>query len=332
MAHAASTVSGCALVLVGPGTFTVSSGRTAKIANSGTSTCHTAYVATAYASSILNTANNNANDAGIWVAGNYVDLVGFDINDPMGCMGVYSNGSYANLIYNRVHDIANGSGAYSCGNGVGGGGILGAIGSSTYNNWSNNIVWNVGTIGNHFTHGLYTTSAHNTIQNNIVYAAGGACLQAYHEPSYDVITNNTFVGCGYNGFLFGADPGYSYSNSVFSNNAMYNNSGSDINACGASGCGVAIGSGNTFSNNDTASSGGNNTGDLSSVGQSLVSNITGNPNFVNVSCPASTGNFDVNSGSPVITAGTAKNASATDILGVTRNTTDPSIGAYEDPN
>ena len=332
IAHAASTVSGCALVLVDPGTYTVSSGRTAKITNSGTSACHTAYVATAYASSILNTADNNANDPAVWITGSYVDMVGFDINNPMGCMGVYSNGSYINLTYNRVHDVANGSGAYSCGNGVGGGGILGAIGASNYNNWSDNIVWNVGTIGNHYTHGLYTTSSYNTIQNNIVYNAGGACIQAYHQPSHDIITNNTLVGCGYNGFLFGADSGYSFSNSVFSNNAMYGNSGYDIDACGASGCGVAIGSGNTFSNNDTASSGGNSTGDLSSVGESLVSNITGNPEFVDVASPASGGNFDVASGSPVITAGTSKNAPATDILGVTRNTADPSIGAYEDAN
>jgi hypothetical protein len=113
---------------------------------------------------------------------------------------------------------------------------------------------------------------------------------------------------------------------------MYGNSGYDIDACGASGCGVAIGSGNTFSNNDTASSGGNNIGDLSSVGESLVGNITGNPEFVDVASPASGGNFDVASGSPVITAGTSKNAPATDILGVTRNTADPSIGAYEDAN
>ncbi len=330
MAHAASTVSGCSLVLFEPGTYTVSSGRTAEITNSGTSTCHTAYVATAYASSILVTSNDNANDAAIWINASYVDVVGFDINDPMGCMGVYTDGSYINMTYNRVHDIDNSSGAYSCGNGVGGGGILGAIGASNYNNWSDNVVWNVGPSGDHFTHGLYTTSSYNTIQNNIVYNASGACIQAYHEPSNDIITNNTLVGCGYNGFLFGAESGYAYSNSVFSNNAMYGNSGSDINACGASGCGVAIGAGNVFSNNDTASSGGNNIGDLSSVGESLVNNITGNPEFLDVASPASSGNFDfTNPGSPLLTAGTATDAPKTDILGATRNTADPSIGAYE---
>jgi hypothetical protein len=143
-----------------------------------------------------------------------------------------------------------------------------------------------------------------------------------------VITNNTLVGCGYNGFLFGADSGYAYSNSVFSNNVLSGNSGYDIDACGTS-CGPAIGAGNVFSNNDTNSSGGNNTGDLSSVGQSLVSNITGNPEFVDVASPASAGNFDVNPGSPLLTGGTSVNAPKTDILGVTRNASDPSIGAYE---
>jgi len=328
--HAASTVSGCALVLVGPGTYTVSSGRTAKITGSGTSACHTAFVASGYGTSILNTANNTANDPAIWITGNYVDLVGFDINNPKGCMGVFSNGNYVNLTYNRIHDIDNGSGAYTCGDGIGGGGILGAIGASNNNNWSKNIVWNVGAVGNNFVHGIYTTSTYNTIQNNIVYKAGGACIQAFHQPSHDVITNNTFVGCGYGGFLFGADSGSSYSYSVFSNNVMYGNSGYDISACGASGCGVAIGPGNTFSNNDTASGGGNKTGDLSSVGQSLVGNISSNPNFINVASPASGGNFDVNSGSPLITGGTANNAPSTDIVGQARNTADPSIGAYEE--
>ncbi|PSH03952.1 MAG: hypothetical protein CXZ00_09035, partial [Acidobacteria bacterium] len=40
LAKAASSVSGCTLVIVQPGTYTVSSGRTAKITGSGTSACH----------------------------------------------------------------------------------------------------------------------------------------------------------------------------------------------------------------------------------------------------------------------------------------------------
>lgn len=323
LAHAASTVSGCALVLVDPGTYSVSTGRVAKITNSGTSACHTAYVATAYSSSYLVAADNHANDPAIWITGSYVDLAGFDITNPQGCLGVYPNGTYTNLYYNRIHDIDNGSRAYSCGAGVGGGGIVGEIGTSTYNNWSENIIWNVGPSGNHYTHGIYTAAPYGTIQNNVVYNASAGCIQAYHQPSNSLISNNTLVGC-YWGYIVGADSGYSASNMVFNNNIVANNTQYGVYECGAASCGVAMGSNNTYSNNITYS---NTSGNLMEGG-TLVNNLTSNPELVDVASPASGGDFAVQPGSPAIGAGTTSDASPTDILSESRGSV--TIGAYQE--
>ncbi len=323
LTHAALTVSGCALVLVDPGTYSVSTSRVAKITNSGTSSCHTAYVATAYSSSYLVAANNHANDPAIWITGSYVDLVGFDITNPQGCLGVYPNGTYTNLYYNRIHDIDNGSRAYSCGSGVGGGGIVGEIGTSTYNNWSENIIWNVGPSGNHYTHGIYTAAPYGTIQNNVVYNASAGCIQAYHQPSNSLISNNTLVGC-YWGYIVGADSGYSVSNMVFNDNIVSNNTQYGVYECGAASCGVAMGSNNTYSNNITYS----NTGGNQMEGGTLVNNLTSNPELVNVTSPASGGNFAVQSASPAIGAGTTSGASSADILDEARGSV--TIGAYQE--
>ncbi len=324
MAHAATKVTGCALVLVEPGTYAVATGRVAKITNSGTSSCHTAYVATAYSSSYLVATDDDANDATVWINASYVDVVGFDITNQKGCIGVYPSGTYSNLYYNRIHDIDNGSGAYSCGNGVGGGGILGEIGTSTYNTWSDNIIWNVGPSGDHYTHGIYTTSPYGTIQNNVVYNASGGCIQAYHQPGNSIVSNNTLVGC-YWGYIVGADSGYTANNMVFNNNIVSNNTQYGIYECGTASCGVAMGSNNTYSNNITYL---NTAGNLMEGG-TLVNNLTSNPELVDVASPASGGDFDLQSGSPAFAAGTISDAPLTDILDVSRGTS-VTIGAYEE--
>lgn len=324
MAHAATTVTGCALVLVEPGTYAVATGRVAKITNNGTSSCHTAYVATAYSSSYLVATDDDANDATVWINASYVDVVGFDITNPKGCIGVYPSGTYTNLYYNRIHDIDNGTGSYSCGNGVGGGGILGEIGTSTYNIWSDNIIWNVGPSGDHYTHGIYTTSPYVTIQNNVVYNASGGCIQGYHQPSNNIISNNTLVGC-YWGYIIGADSGYTANNMVFNNNIVANNTQYGIYECGAASCGVAMGANNTYSNNITYL----NTDGNQMEGGTLVNNLTSNPELVDVASPASGGDFDLESGSPAFAAGTTSDAPLTDILDVSRGTS-VTIGAYEE--
>ena len=253
----------------------------------------------------------------------YVDWVGLDIS-AVGCFGIFIDGNYGNYVYNRVHDITPSAGSGWCGNGMGGGGIDFAVGDGVNAHVLNNIIWNVGYSGNVYQHGIYTTGAGTVVQNNIVYGGSGGGIQAYHQPVNEIITNNVLVGNHW-GYIVGASSSsLPASGMVFNNNVLMNNSTNDIQECGADYCGVAMGSGNTYSNNDTNSSSGNHL-----EGGVLENNITANPDFVSATSPASGGNFDVTSGSPLITAGTSNNAPATDILGAARNTADPSIGAYE---
>jgi hypothetical protein len=261
--------------------------------------------------------------------GNYVDIAGLDISGA-GCAGVMSSGTYNNIVYNRVHDVApttTGQGAGYCGNGTGGGGIQFPGGSTTSGQHSNvldNVIWNIGYSGDVWSHGIYIVSQYQTVQNNIVYNVSGGCIQAYHFPSNDVIANNVLVKCNW-GYIVGAASGYTASNMTFNNNALAGNVSFDIEECGASYCGVAMGSGNVYSNNDTSSGAGNHF-----EGGTLVNSITASPSFVDEAAPASGGNFDVNPGSPLLGAGTSSNAPATDIVGASRQGSAVSIGAYQE--
>ncbi len=326
LSHAASATPACALILINSGTWT----STVNLSGSGTSTCHKAFVSQSYAGAAFAFTGSNGNGNGIFsLSGNYVDIVGLDISGNS-CTGIMPSGTYNNLVYNRVHDVApNASGQASgyCGNGTGGGGIqFPGTGPSSgqHSNVLNNVIWNIGYSGDVWTHGIYIVSQYHTLQNNIIYNVSGGCIQAYHYPSNDVITNNVLVKCNW-GYIVGAQSGYAASNMIFNNNVLAGNVSNDIQECGASYCGVAMGSGNTYSNNDTSStSAGNHL-----EGGTLVNNITASPSFVDEASPASGGNFDVNSGSPLIGAGTSSNAPAADVLGVSRQGTAVNIGAYQ---
>ncbi len=330
LSHAGSATPACALIMIGSGSWT-STSQVVSLSSSGTSTCHKAFVSQTYAGAAFSSTGDTGNGGAVFsLNGNYVDIAGIDISGTA-CAGMMPSGTYNNLVYNRVHDVApNASGQASgyCGNGTGGGGIQ-FPGASTntgqHSNVLNNVIWNIGYSGDVWTHGIYIVSQYQALQNNIIYNVSGGCIQAYHYPSNDVITNNVLVKCNW-GYIVGAESGYAASNMTFNNNAMAGNVSNDIQECGASYCGVAMGSGNTYSNNDTSStSAGNHL-----EGGTLVNNITSSPSFVDEASPASGGNFDVNSGSPLIGAGTSSNAPAADILGVSRQGTAVNIGAFQE--
>jgi hypothetical protein len=328
LSHADSAAPACALIMIGSGSWTATS-QVVGLSSSGTSTCHKAFVSQTYGGAAFSTTGNAGNgDAVFSVNGNYVDIVGLDISGTE-CAGLMPSGTYNNIVYNRVHDVApsaSGQAAGYCGNGTGGGGIQfpGASPSTgQHSNVLNNVIWNIGYSGDVWSHGIYIVSQYQTLQNNIVYNASGGCIQAYHYPSNDIIANNVLVDCNW-GYIVGAESGYAAGNMTFNNNAMAGNVSNDIQECGASYCGVAMGSGNTYSNNDTSST----TAGNHMEGGTLVNNITSSPSFVDDASPASGGNFDVNSGSPLLGAGTSSNAPAADILGVSRQGS-VSIGAYQ---
>lgn len=312
------------------GSYSATSGRLAHTTSSGTSSCHKVYLSQTYAGAVLAAPNNTeTEDNTIWSDGSYVDFVGFDLSSS-NCDAIYSTGTYTNFIYNSVHDVGNNATVVSSGNCASKGGGAGlAVGggasptAATGDKVLNNIVWNVGYSGDVWIHGIYITGPNITVENNVVYNVSGGCIQAYHYPSNDIISNNTLVDCKW-GYVVGAASGYAASNIVFNNNIVAGNTQYGIYECGASSCGVAMGSKNTYSNNITYS----NTDSNQMEGGTLVNNLTSNPELMEVASPASGGNFAVESGSPAIGAGTTSEAPSTDILGLPLGSS-VTIGAYQ---
>jgi len=313
--HADNATPACALILFNSGTY---SNGAINSSSSGSSSCHKAFASQSYLGAILSDSSTGSDgSATLYASGEYVDIVGFTITGPA-CIGIQPAGSNEKVLYNYVYNVAQGSG--QCGNGVGGGGIAPGEGGGQNVTINYNVLYNVGSTANSNSgqnvHGIYVTSSGFTIEDNVVYVSTGGCIQAYHSPSNGIISNNTLVGCKW-GYIWGNDNSGAASNIAFNNNTMSGMSGYDIFTCGASNCGAAVGSGNTFSNNDTPDA--NNISD----GGTLVNNITSAPNLVKVAVPPS-GNFAPNSGSPLIGTDTTTDAAPTNILGVsTRN-----IGAY----
>ncbi|MGZ8290392.1 MAG: DUF1565 domain-containing protein [Telluria sp.] len=127
--------------------------------------------------------------------GSYVDIIGFDV-DGRGSTtgtpwlhGIYNGGSYVSIRNNQVQHIATKTG---CG-GAGGSGI----GVDSYYKGVNsdvigNSVHDIGTAGCKYTKGIYLNTT-GRIQNNVVYAIGGAGIQLWHDANRATISNNTVV-------------------------------------------------------------------------------------------------------------------------------------------
>ena len=322
LSHADSAAPTCSLVLFGPGTYTLSGtgGEGISTSSSGSSTCHKAYVSTTYGGALLRPAGSG-NGYAAWVEnGSYTDHVGFDVNNPNGCEGFYGGGpAGGTYIYNIVHDVANGGSPASggwCANGAGGGGIEPGTNHGTI---ADNVIYNIGYSGNHWTHGIYMGGGNMQIFNNLIYNASGGCIQDYNNSENDVIVNNTLASCGTFGIVLGAATCSSGNNG---NDYVANNiidadasDGNLVVSCG----GTATPS--TYTNNLNFGGG--------AVDVSASNTITTNPDFVNLASPASGGNFELGAGSPAIGAGTSTNAPKVDINGTTRGANSPSIGAYE---
>lgn len=140
----------------------------------------------------VKSANNTAWDN----RGSYVDIVGFDI-DGRGSTtgtpwlhGIYNGGSHVSIRNNHVQHIAEKA---TCG-GAGSSGI----GVDSYYRGVNsdvigNSVHNIGATGCKFSKGIYLNTT-GRIQNNVLYAIGGAGIQLWHDANRATISNNTVVG------------------------------------------------------------------------------------------------------------------------------------------
>ena len=305
----------------------------------GSSSAREAFVAlTRGGAKIVNTPASN-NGWPVWlVAASYVDIVGFDISTTGSgngntCAGIDTLGAGSNNIFafNLVHDIP--ASLALCGSGAGGGGINTGTNTTGHSLVLNNIVWNIGAPGNAWTHGFYDNGTGDVIENNISYGNSGAGIQCYHNCQNEFIVNNTVVNNGCEGIIVGA---YQYpsmtgmfiANNIIDGNGFGTASGGCAHAgfaeCDGSSCGGA--SGNTITNNLIH----NNSQDVTINGgtDQSVNAVNADPLFVTLASPGAGGDLHLQTGSQAIGKGTATNAPATDLDGVTR-ASPPSIGAYE---
>ncbi len=128
--------------------------------------------------------------------GNYVDIVGFDVDGSPAHRGVkwtdgiYSAGSYVAIRNNRVHHMARELACTSAGGaGIGIDSYYRGVDSEV----SGNTVHDIGPYHCRFMQGIYISTP-GSARNNIVFNVGGAAIQLWHDANHVVVANNTVAG------------------------------------------------------------------------------------------------------------------------------------------
>ena len=141
--------------------------------------------------------------------GNYVDIVGFEIdgsasrNGMKWTHGIYNGGSYSVIRNNRVHHIAQ---DVPC-TGAGGAGIgVDSYYHGVHSDVIGNTVHDIGPIGCRFVQGIYISTS-GSAKNNIVHNIGGAAIQMWHDANNVIVSNNT-VAASMTGILVGGGDFY----------------------------------------------------------------------------------------------------------------------------
>lgn len=139
----------------------------------------------------------NSGSATAWFnRGNYVDIIGFEIDGTQyqggtkWLSGIYNGGSYDSLRNNHVHHIANDVPCES----TGGAGIgIDSYYRGTRSEVTGNNVHDIGPDGCRFLHGIYI-STQAVVKNNIVYRVSGTGLQLWRDASNVLVAGNTVSG------------------------------------------------------------------------------------------------------------------------------------------
>jgi hypothetical protein len=266
--------------------------------------------------------NNNAWDN----RGNYVSIVGFDIdgtNSGSGTKwthGIYTGGSYGMISDNHIHHLAQSVACTSAGGS--------AIGVDSYyhgvkTDVVSNVVNDIGPAGCTYVQGIYFSTS-GSIKNNLVYRVGAVAIHLWHDATDVIITNNTATSSNFGMVIGGGDFYYTSAgaNNVYvANNIIYDNK------YGISEQGTT-GKNNKYVNNLVFQ---NPTYNISlRNGLVATGTISSNPLFKAYSKTAATPDFHLTSSSPAIGRGTATNAYPTDLDGKPRNaTTGYDLGAYQ---
>lgn len=180
-----------------------------KTSMSGTDAQRIYYVSTVKWGARLVPPMSSENKAGWDNRGNYIDIIGFDVDGSVSrngikwTHGIYNGGSYTVIKGNRVHHIAQNT---PC-DGVGGAGI--GVDSYYHGVQSaviGNTVHDIGPANCRFVHGIYISTS-GSAKNNIVHNIGGAAIQLWHDANNVVISNNT-VAASMTGILVGGGDFY----------------------------------------------------------------------------------------------------------------------------
>lgn len=327
--HAATIVGAGGTVHVLPGVYNES----VFLDNGGTPSARVRFVSdTAWAAKI--TGDGSGKPAIQIRNADYVDIIGFEITNVNGYIGIESLASYSRIIANLVHGVSGGCmlGQFT----LGGAGINLAVPGHDVD-VIGNVIHDVGDYlnphGCESTHGIYVENADSPNMNgystrawnNIIYRNESDGITSWHCATRMVIVNNDSFENGKTGILVGAnDPGCVNDYSVINNNILVHNGWhdsctyADASQCpigSHSGKGGIYETGNTGPHNQYWSNlsfenqyngAGDDTIHLSTgMQQNSIAGI--DPLFVNYQADG-TGNYHLQATSPAIDKGTGMDA------------------------
>ncbi|MDL2355583.1 MAG: DUF1565 domain-containing protein [Pseudomonadota bacterium] len=257
--------------------------------------------------------------------GNYVDIVGFDVDGTVyqggvkWLNGIYSGGSYDSIRNNHVHHIAT---TVACTSDDGSGINVESYYHGIKSEVIGNNIHDIGPAGCRSIQGINVNTP-ATVANNIVYRVAYAGIHLWHDATNVVVTNNTLAAseCGIlvggGDFYYTAGPN---DHTEVSNNIVYDNK-NGIEEQGATG------KNNSYSNNLVFQ---NPRGDWRLAnGLAHRASVAAAPQFLDYS-RTGTPDFRLSSTSPAIGKGSAVHAQPSDFKSAPRNAaTGVDIGAYQ---
>ena len=307
-------------VWVAPGTYAGGFQTTA----SGTASSRIYWVSTTKWGAKIVPPANSTNDYAWDNRGNYVSIIGFDVDgSKIGSgkkwvLGIYTGGSYNVIEGNHVHHLAT---TIPC-NSAGGS----AIGVDSYfkgvkGDVIGNVVHDVGPAGCTYVQGIYHSTS-GTIKNNVVYRVGSAAIHLWHDATDVQIVNNTVTSSEYGIIVGGGD---FYFTKAGANNVHVHNNIVYDNKYGISEQGTT-GKANTYKNNLVLK---NSTYNISlKNGLTHTGTISSEPQFAGYTRSAATPNYALSASSPAIGRGMATYAPKVDIDGKARGAS-IDLGAYQ---
>jgi hypothetical protein len=321
IARAARAILPGTTVHVAPGTYAGGF----KTTISGTASARIYFVSTTKWGARIVPPANSVNSTAWDNRGNYVDIIGFQVDGTTSqsgtkwLHGIYNGGSYDMIKNNWVHHIAKTTPCTSAGGS--------AIGVDSYyrgvkTDVIGNLVHDIGPVGCTFVQGIYISTS-GSVKNNVVYRVAEGAIHLWHDATDVIITNNT-VTASNTGIIVGGGDYYfttaGNNNTIVANNIVYDN------AMGISEQGKT-GTSNRYSNNLVYQ---NPTYNYSlKNGLQPTSAVSAVPGFVSYT-RTGTPDLHLSSTSPAIAKGTATNALGFDFDGKPRNaTTGYDIGAFQ---